>query len=107
MAAMVALQDTVAVPDPVMLFGDIALHVSPDGTVSVNETVPVNPLIAVTVIVQLAVWLMLAGAGVDAEIVKFGDGLRNSVIGVAAASLDVRLVRFQFTSIVLAREYWL
>jgi len=107
LAAMLALQDTVAVPDPVMLLGDTVLHVSPAGTVSVNETVPVNPLTEVTVIVEFAVWPTPRGVGVVAEIVKFGDGLRNSVIGVAEASLDVRLVRFQFTSIVLVREYWL
>jgi len=104
---MFALQDTVAVPDPVMLLGDIAPHVSPAGTVSVSETVPVNPSIEVTVIVELAVCPVLTGAGIDAEIMKFGDGLKNSVIGVAAASLDVRLVRFQFASIVLVSEYWL
>jgi hypothetical protein len=30
--------------------------------------------------------------------------LKNSVIGVAFASLDVRLARFQFASIVLVHE---
>jgi len=104
---MLALQDTVAVPDPVMLLGDIAPHVSPAGAVSVNETMSVNPLTEVRFIVELVVWRILTGAGVDAEIMKFGGCVRNSVIGVAAASFGVRLVRFQLTSIVLVREYWL
>ena len=55
MAAMLALQDTVAIPDPVMLLGDIAPQVSPAGAVSVNVTMPVNPLTEVTVIVELVV----------------------------------------------------
>jgi len=107
LAAMLALQDTVAIPDPVMLLGDIAPQVSPAGAVSVNETMPVNPLTEVTVIVELVVWPILTGAGVDAEIMKFAGCVRNSVIGVAAASFGVRPARFQLTSIVLVREYWL
>lgn len=39
---MLAWQETVAVPDPVMLVGDIAPHVSPVGTESVSATVPVK-----------------------------------------------------------------
>lgn len=35
-----ALQETVAVPEPVRLAGVIAPQVSPDGTVSVRLTVP-------------------------------------------------------------------
>jgi hypothetical protein len=37
---MVELQDTVAVPEFVMLAGLIAPHVSPEGTESVSATVP-------------------------------------------------------------------
>jgi len=97
------LHDSVEFPEPVTLVGEI-LH---DVLFVDRLTRPVNPLTEVTVIVEFAVWPTLIGLGVVAEIVKFGDGLRNSVIGVAEASLDVRLVRFQFISIVLVREYWL
>jgi hypothetical protein len=48
----VALHDSVAVPEPVILLGVIAPHVRPDGTVSVRLTVPVKPLTAVTVMVE-------------------------------------------------------
>ena len=52
--ATVALQDTVAVPEFVMLVGLIAPQVSPNGAVSAIATTPVNPLIAATVIVEVA-----------------------------------------------------
>ena len=50
------------------------------------------------------------GAGSEGVVLKSADSggmLKNSDIGTAAASLDVRLGRFQFTSIVLVSEYWL
>ncbi len=50
----VLLHVRVAVPDVVILPGDIAAHVSPAGTVSVSVTVPVNPLTGDTVIVEEA-----------------------------------------------------
>ena len=87
-----------------MLLGDIASHVSPAGTVSFNETVPVNPLTEVTTTVEFAIWPALIGLGEVAQIVKFGCGLKNSVMGVALASMAVRAVRFQFTSIVFVSE---
>jgi hypothetical protein len=49
----VEVQVRVAVPELVMLVGEIAVHVIPAGTVSVRLTVPVNPLTAVTVIVEV------------------------------------------------------
>ena len=49
----VALHVKVAVPEFVILFGVIAPHVSPDGTLSVRLTVPVKPLRAVTEIVEV------------------------------------------------------
>lgn len=52
--AVVELQSTVAVPDPVTLLGVMAPHVRPEGIVSVNATEPVNPLRAVMVIVDVA-----------------------------------------------------
>ena len=105
--AVLELQDNVAVPEPITLLGDIAPHVRAPGTVFVSEIVPLNPLTEVNVMIELAAWPALTAPGEVAEIVKFGSGLKNSVIGVAAASLDVRVVRFQFTSMVFVREYWL
>ena len=52
--ATVALQETVAVPEPVIVVGLIAPQVNPDGGVSVSVTMPVNPLTAVTVIVDVS-----------------------------------------------------
>ena len=63
-------QETVAVPEPVTLVGEIAPQVRPLGTVSVRLTVPANPLRAVTVIVEVAEVLMTTVAGDDATIVK-------------------------------------
>ena len=55
---MLELHESVAVcgdVPKVTLLGEIAPHVSPVGTVSVNATVPVNPFKAVTVIVEVVV----------------------------------------------------
>ena len=105
--AVFELQDSVAVPEPITLLGDIVLHVRPPGTVSVSATVPLNPLAEVTVMIELVVWPTLTAPGEVAEMVKFGSGLKNSVMGIAAASFVVSVVRFQLTSIVLVSEYWL
>jgi hypothetical protein len=48
----VALHETVAVPEPVMLPGVIGPQVRPEGTVSVKVTVPANLLTAATVMVD-------------------------------------------------------
>jgi len=52
--ATVALQETVAVPEPVTVLGVIAPQVRPAGTVSVSVTTPEKPLTAVIVIVDTA-----------------------------------------------------
>ena len=70
--ATVALQDTVAVPDPVTLLGLIAPQVRPAGTVSVRVTTPEKPFCAVTVIVEVADCPTLTAAGEVAAIVKSG-----------------------------------
>ncbi len=64
------LQDTVAVPDPVTLSGEIATQDRLAGTVSVSETTPAKPLTAVTVMVDVAETPALTAAGDDAAIVK-------------------------------------
>ena len=70
MPAVVDWQETVAVPEPVTLVGEIAPQVRPDGTVSVRLTVPANPLRAVTVMVEVAEVLISTAAGEDAATVK-------------------------------------
>jgi hypothetical protein len=68
--AIVALHETVAVPNPVTLLGVIAPQVSPEGMESVRITVPAKWLRAAMVIVELIDVAALAGAGEVAEIVK-------------------------------------
>ena len=68
--AVAALHDIVAVPDDVMLIGDIAPQVRPVEGVSVRLTVPVKPFDAVTVIVEMADCPAFTAAGEDATIVK-------------------------------------
>jgi len=88
-----------------MLLGLIDPQLRPDGIVSVRDTVPENPLSAETVTVDVADWPALTGAGEVAEIEKSGLGaLKNSVIAVAPASLDVMVARPQFVSIVLVKK---
>jgi hypothetical protein len=61
--AIVALQETVAVPDPVILVGVIGPQFSPEGIVSVRLTIPPKPLSAVTVMVDGTETPTLAAAG--------------------------------------------
>lgn len=67
---MVALQETVAVREPVTLLGVMVVHVSPDGAVSVRLTDPAKLFTGVTVIVVFAELLAFVGAGEMAPIVK-------------------------------------
>ena len=67
---MVAVQDTVAVPDPVMLLGVMIPQVRPDGTVSVRPTTPAKWLMELIVMVELTEEPTLTGAGEDAAIPK-------------------------------------
>jgi hypothetical protein len=69
-AAIVELQDTVAVPEFVTLVGVIAPQVRLAGTVSVRLTVPVNPLRAATVMVEVAEVPTVTAAGDVAVMVK-------------------------------------
>jgi len=69
-AAIVELQDTVAVPEFVTLRGVIAPHDRLAGTVSVRVTVPVNPFMADTVIVEVAEVPTVTAAGEVAETLK-------------------------------------
>lgn len=63
------MQETVAVPDPVMLAGLIVPQLTPDGTVSLSVTVPVKWLRLDIVIVDVVEDPTFAG-GVAAVTVK-------------------------------------
>ena len=69
---MLAVHDTVAVPELVMLLGEIAPQLSPLGMVSLSNTIPVNPPWAVIVMVELDDWPTLDGMGEDERIEKSG-----------------------------------
>jgi hypothetical protein len=92
--------------DRIMLVG-LRVRVGPGGELDrVRVTVPVKLLMLVRVTVEFVVTpvgkVMTAGL---AEIVKSAAwGLKNSVIGLAFASLVVKLAKFQLTSIVLVNE---
>ena len=64
------LQDSVAAPALIMLFGVIAPQERFAGTMSVKATVPVNPFSAVTVIVEVAEVPAWTAAGEVAETEK-------------------------------------
>ena len=70
MPATVALQDTVADPDPVMLLGVMVPQVRPDGTASVRLTTPAKWLIELIEMVDVTEAPALTGAGEDAAIPK-------------------------------------
>ena len=65
-----ALHETVAVPEPVTVFGAMVPQLSPDGTVSVRLTEPAKWFSAATVIVEVVEFPAFAGVGEVAVIVK-------------------------------------
>jgi hypothetical protein len=75
----VALQETVAVPDPVTLLGVIVPQVKPDGTVSVRATDPAKWFAADTLTVEIDELPAFAGDGEVAAIAKS----RNWKVAVA------------------------
>ncbi len=54
------------------VLGLIALHVKPEGTISVKVTVPLNPFTAPMVIVDVADVPVVTDAGFDAATLKLG-----------------------------------
>ena len=68
-----------AEPDPVIVLGIIAPHVSPIGAMSVNVTAPVNPLRPDIVVVEVEDWDESTGAGADATRVKSGKASTRTV----------------------------
>jgi hypothetical protein len=85
LAAIVELQDSVAVPEFVTLAGVIAPQVRPAGTVSVSATVPVKPLTAATVIVDVS----------DDPTVPIGD------VAAIVKSVTVKVTVVEWTSVPL------
>ena len=67
---MVALHETVAVPNPMTVFGVIVPQVRPEGMESVRITFPAKWLRALMLIVELAEVDASTGAAELAEIVK-------------------------------------
>ena len=95
-------------PEPPEMLLGLQLTESPvDGEAEVERlTVPAKPFWAETVALKkpASPELKVTPDGVAVRL-KSGDGsLKNSVMGIAFASLDVRLGRFQFTSIVFVSE---
>jgi hypothetical protein len=66
----VAVHETVAIPEPVMLLGVIEPQTRPEGTMSVRVTFPAKPFNAVIVIVEFAGTPMLTWADEVATIAK-------------------------------------
>ena len=79
---MVALHDTVAVPEPDRPVGLMDPQVKPDGTLSVSDTVPVNPFCAPTVIVDVVLWPALTADGDEAVMMKSGWFTMNVAVVV-------------------------
>ena len=65
-----ALHDTTAEPDAIMLVGLNEPQIRPGGVVTLNVTVPANPLTATTVTVDVGDWPALTAAGDVAVMVK-------------------------------------
>jgi hypothetical protein len=84
--ATLAVQETVAVPELVMLLGEIEPQMSPLGTVSDRKTTPVNPPRAVIVIVEVADWPTLVGVGEDTRTEKSGIDETETAIVVECES---------------------
>src|SRR5437773_2626635 len=66
----VAVPDTVAEADAIMVGGLNEPQVRPRGVLMLKVTLPVNPLSAAAVTVEVDDWPALTGAGDVAEIVK-------------------------------------
>ena len=67
---MAEVHETVALPEPVMLVGEMVPHMRPVGTVSVRPTTPAKWFSEVTVMVEVADTPTRTAAGEFAEIVK-------------------------------------
>jgi hypothetical protein len=104
--AVLLMQESVALPDPLMLFGLIDPHVRPEGITSLRVTVPLKPFCDVTVIVELTDWPTVIPLIEVAERVKSGPvtPMISALRPVAAASFDAIVVRPQLSSTILRVE---
>ncbi len=84
-----ALQETVAVPDPARLPGVIEPQASPDGTVSVRLIDPEKWFTAARVIVELAGPLAFTGAGEADVIVKSRNWKRAVALWISDVLVPV------------------
>lgn len=91
MPAIVALQETVAVPDPVRLVGLIAPQTRPEGTFSVSDTVPAKWFSEVTVMVEVADTPTLTAAGEEAVVVKSRNWNRAVAVRTREALVPVKV----------------
>jgi len=91
--ARLALHEIEAVPDPVILLGDIALHARPVGSVSLSVATPEKPFRAVVVIVETTGWPTSMGDEADTLMVKSGNGTTLTVTVVLWARLPPVPVR--------------
>jgi hypothetical protein len=89
--ATLALQETVAVPDPVTLFGVMLPQVKPEGTVSVKLTTPAKWFTLATVIVVMEDAPAFEGLGGLAAIVKFRNWKREVAVWTSDPLVPVRV----------------
>jgi len=88
---MVALQDTVAAPEPVTLLGAIAAQVRPEGIVSVRFTIPAKRFNEAIVIVDVADTPTLTVGGDVAVIVKSRNWKRAVALRTRGVLVPVTL----------------
>jgi len=88
----VALHETEAEPDAIMLDGLKEPQVSPGGAVMLKVTVPANPLTATTVTVDVGDWPALTGTGDVAVMVK-SRNRRTTVVECNRDPLEPVIVR--------------
>ena len=88
---MLALQETVAVPEPVTLVGIMPPHARPEGAVLVKLTTPANWFTPVIVIVVIEELPALAGLGKPAVIVKFWNWKMVVTVCTRGPSAPVRV----------------
>jgi hypothetical protein len=88
---MFALQETVAVPDPVTLLGVMLPQVRPDGSVPVKLTTPAKWFRLVIVIVVMEELPALTGLGGLAAIVKFTNWKNEVPVWTSDPLVPVRV----------------
>jgi hypothetical protein len=88
---MLALQETVAEPDPVTLLGVMLPQLRPEGTASVRMTTPAKRFRLVIVIVVMEELPTLTGLGGVAEIEKFTNWKNEVALWTSDPLVPVRV----------------